>query len=317
MTEMDLPNNKPTIFAFDKNNNNRHNSNKRKTNQSIIFLLVVFGTLISSTQSHWIALHSRRAISSSLALVFKQPTRQLKTSDDKIINNNMSKEESTEISKTKILKTEERDAKWWNKEAQKYSQKPIEDMESYGKKLNWTRDYLTPESKVLEFGCGTGGTAIHHAPRVQILDATDISSEMISIAEAKAKEAGITNINFEVIGIDRLERPSESYHVILGLSILHLLPNRDDVIRKVYSWLKPNGVFISSSVCIGDFAGILRYVAPVATYLNVFPKINVFTADDLRTALKDVGFEIEKEFQPGKSKGLFIVARKKATVKET
>ena len=54
--------------------------------------------------------------------------------------------------------------KFWDKIADKYSKQPIADEASYQKKLNITQDYFKPDMKVLEFGCGTGSTAIIHSP---------------------------------------------------------------------------------------------------------------------------------------------------------
>ncbi len=76
--------------------------------------------------------------------------------------------------------------KFWDRIADKYSKKPVPDEAVYQKKLRITRDYLRPDSEVLEFGCGTGSTAIAHAPFVSRILANDISSRMIEIAERKA-----------------------------------------------------------------------------------------------------------------------------------
>ena len=56
--------------------------------------------------------------------------------------------------------------KFWDKHAEGYSKRPVDDEESYQKKLQITRDYFRPDMEVLEFGCGTGTTAISHAPYV-------------------------------------------------------------------------------------------------------------------------------------------------------
>ncbi len=78
-------------------------------------------------------------------------------------------------------------SKFWDKIAEKYSKQPIADEASYQKKLEVTRGYLQPEMEVLEFGCGTGSTALIHAPYVKHIRAIDISSKMIAIAKAKAE----------------------------------------------------------------------------------------------------------------------------------
>ena len=67
-----------------------------------------------------------------------------------------------------------------------YSRRPVADEAAYQHKLEKTREYLTPEMSVFEFGCGTGTTGIHHAPYVKSVRAIDVSKNMIDIARGKA-----------------------------------------------------------------------------------------------------------------------------------
>ena len=76
-------------------------------------------------------------------------------------------------------------SRFWDKIADRYAKKPVSDEAAYQKKLRVTRDYLRPDMDVLEFGCGTGSTAITHAPFVKHIQAIDISSRMIEIAHGK------------------------------------------------------------------------------------------------------------------------------------
>ena len=55
-------------------------------------------------------------------------------------------------------------AKFWNKVAAGYAKQPIADEAADQRKLKVTQEYLQPSMNVLEFGCGTGSTAIVHAP---------------------------------------------------------------------------------------------------------------------------------------------------------
>ena len=77
---------------------------------------------------------------------------------------------------------------FWDRIAEKYARRPVADEATYERKLAVTREYLTLESVVLELGCGTGSTAIAHAPFVKQVDATDLSPAMIGIAKRKAEE---------------------------------------------------------------------------------------------------------------------------------
>ena len=78
-------------------------------------------------------------------------------------------------------------AKFWEKIADQYSKESIADEAAYQKKLQVTQEYLKPHMEVLEFGCGTGSTAIIHAPYVKHIRAIDFSSNMIEIARRKAE----------------------------------------------------------------------------------------------------------------------------------
>ena len=81
--------------------------------------------------------------------------------------------------------------------AVKYAAQPIADEAAYQCKLAKTQEYLRPNMEVLEIGCGTGGTAIIHAPFVAHIRAVDISKEMIAISQSKAAEAGVAEAGFE------------------------------------------------------------------------------------------------------------------------
>ncbi|NER99828.1 MAG: class I SAM-dependent methyltransferase [Symploca sp. SIO1B1] len=208
-------------------------------------------------------------------------------------------------------------AKFWNKIAEGYSRQPIADEAAYQKKLQVTREYFQPSMEVLEFGCGTGSTAIAHAPYVQHIQAIDFSSNMIEIAQGKADTQNIQNITFEQASIDELRVPDRTYDAVLGLNVLHLLENKEEVIAKVYNMLQPGGLFITSTVCLGDTIAWFKLIAPIGKFLGLFPLVKVFTIKDLEKSLTDAGFAINCQWQAGdynspigKAKIVFIVAKK-------
>ena len=201
-------------------------------------------------------------------------------------------------------------ARFWDRIAAKYSRQPVADEEAYQHKLAVTREYFDPEMSVLEFGCGTGTTAISHAPYVKHIRATDISENMIDIARDKAHAAGVKNVTFECVGVEEISVVDESYDVIMGHSILHLVEDREAVIAQVRRWLKPGGVFVSSTACLGDKMAWFRLIAPIGRVLGFFPLVRVFKGEELVRAMRDAGFQIEYEWRPEKAIALFIVARK-------
>ncbi|NEP14084.1 MAG: class I SAM-dependent methyltransferase [Symploca sp. SIO2C1] len=200
--------------------------------------------------------------------------------------------------------------KFWEKIAKRYSEQPIADEAAYQKKLQVTREYFQPNMEVLEFGCGTGSTAITHAPYVKHIHAIDISSNMIKIAQGKAEAQNITNVTFEQLSIDELNVSDRTLDVVLGLSILHLLENKEEVITKVYQMLKPGGIFVTSTMCLGDNMKWFKLIAPIGKFFGLMPLVKVFTVKELEASLTNSSFAIDYQWQPSQDKAVFIVAKK-------
>ena len=202
--------------------------------------------------------------------------------------------------------------KFWDKISEKYSKQPIADEAAYQKKLAVTRDYFRSDMEVLEIGCGTGSTAILHAPHVKHIRAIDFSANMIAIAQGKVEAEQIDNVTFEQATIEDLEVPDQSLDVVLGLSILHLLRDRKGAIARVYEMLKPGGLFVTSTVCIGETMSWFKFIAPIGRRLGFLPFVEVLTVQTLADSLTQAGFELAYQWQPSKDKAVFIIAKKPA-----
>ncbi|MGD1930047.1 MAG: class I SAM-dependent methyltransferase [Leptolyngbyaceae cyanobacterium] len=200
--------------------------------------------------------------------------------------------------------------KFWDKIAEKYAKQPIADEAAYQKKLAVTRDYLRPDMEVLEIGCGTGATALLHAPYVKHIRAIDFSENMIAIAQGKAEAEHIDNVTFEQATIEDLDMPDQSRDAVLALSILHLLRDKEAAIARVYQMLKPGGIFVTSTACIGDAMGWFKLIVPIGRFLGFFPFVAVFTSQALADSLTNTGFELDYQWQPSQDKAVFIVAKK-------
>ncbi len=204
----------------------------------------------------------------------------------------------------------DRSARFWDKIAERYSKRPIADEAAYQKKLQITREYFRPDMEVLEFGCGTGSTAITHAPYVNHILAIDISSKMIDIAQGKADEKNVENVTFKRSTIAEFSGSDQSLDAVLGLSVLHLLDNKEDVISKVHRMLKPGGIFVSSTACLGDTMRFFKVIVPVGKFFGLMPLVKVFTTKELEDSMTSAGFDIDYQWQPGRGKAVFIVAKK-------
>ena len=202
--------------------------------------------------------------------------------------------------------------KFWDKTAAKYAQSPVSDQKTYERKLAETREFLQPDMRILEFGCGTGTTAVHHAPNVHHIEAVDISQNMLDIGQQKASEAGISNISFTRGTLLEVAAEAGSLDAVLGLNVLHLLPDRRETIAEAARILKPGGLFVTSTVCLtGSPLRFIRYVAPLARLIGLMPDLFIFSEAELAEELTSAGFEIERQWHHAKDGiAVFIIARK-------
>lgn len=206
-------------------------------------------------------------------------------------------------------------AKFWDGTAEKYAKQPIANQQAYEVKLDLTREYFAPESQVLEFGCGTGSTAILHAPYVKHIDAIDVSSEMIRIAKDKLAPAGVENVTFRVADMDGFQAAPESYDAVLGLNILHLLDDRMAAMREVYKALKPGAHFVTSTACLREkwLFTLIDPLFPLMHALGQWPKVYRISAKRLQKDMEEIGFRTVHYWQPDNGIGVFMVGQKPET----
>ncbi|MGJ3232364.1 MAG: class I SAM-dependent methyltransferase [Oceanicaulis sp.] len=204
------------------------------------------------------------------------------------------------------------DPNFWDRIAAKYAAEPIKDEAAYERKLALTQAAFPPQAEVLEIGCGTGSTALRHAPHVKSVLATDLSERMIEIAWSRAEEAGVANVHFEVADFDLMEVETGRYDAVLMLSVLHLLRDRRAALAKAYGALKPGGVLASSTACLGDTMAYMAPVLPVMRLVGAAPWAAVFTETRLMDEIEAAGFDIERRYRPAKAAAAFHIARKPA-----
>ncbi|PPQ45052.1 class I SAM-dependent methyltransferase [Rhodopseudomonas palustris] len=199
---------------------------------------------------------------------------------------------------------------FWDRMAERYAARPIKDVAAYEAMLADAAGRLSPSDRVLEIGCGTGGTAIRLAPGVAQWTATDLSPEMVRIASAKPAPP---NLSFVVADAD-LSTGEPPYDAVCAFLILHLVDDIRTTLSAIRDWLKPGGLLLSKTYCIGDMNPALRWgVIPVLQRIGWVPPIKSLMSQQLRAAIAEAGFEIEASRTFGSnSHAHYIVARKPA-----
>ena len=200
-------------------------------------------------------------------------------------------------------------AAFWDKAAKKYAASPIKDMTAYEDTLTRTRSFLHAGDHVLEVGCGTGSTAIKLAPFVRRYTGTDISGEMLAIAEDKIAQDGPHNLNFVQSEITK-PLADAPFDAICAFSILHLVDDLDQTLLQLQSQVKSGGYVISKTACLSDMNFLIKPMIKLMQAIGKAPHVLIFDADGLENAFKNAGFEIVETGYFGKNTSTrFVVAR--------
>ncbi|HFS82630.1 MAG TPA: class I SAM-dependent methyltransferase, partial [Epsilonproteobacteria bacterium] len=105
------------------------------------------------------------------------------------------------------------------------------------------------EAEVLDLSTGTGHIAIEIAgqfPKVMI-DAVDLSEEMLAAAKSKSEEAGIDTITYHCQDVENLQLGDKRYDLITCGYGIFFYPNMDATFQKIFNRLSEGGQFIFST----------------------------------------------------------------------
>ena len=184
------------------------------------------------------------------------------------------------------------DAAFWNKLAEFYAAKPVDDPAAFDRKVAITRERIRPGDTVLNVGCGTGSLSLRLADTGATLHGVDISSEMVRIARAKVAAAGVDNIQFHVSRFEDFDAfGPASVDVLMAYSLVHLVDDIPGTLRQMHDLVRPGGVFISSTVVLGDGWMPYRPLLRVMYWLGRAPRVvQVVRRQDLLNAMAAAGF---------------------------
>nr|XP_027230993.1 phosphoethanolamine N-methyltransferase 3-like isoform X1 [Penaeus vannamei] len=114
---------------------------------------------------------------------------------------------------------------------------------------------LRPGQRVLDVGCGSGGSAFFMSRLYGVhVHGVDISSNMIDLAvqrQTHLRRAQRKRLQFEMRDILDADYGDCSFDVIYSRnSVLHIT-NKEELFAKLYRWLKPSGTLFVTDYCLG------------------------------------------------------------------
>ena len=203
------------------------------------------------------------------------------------------------------------DPAFWDRLAESYYEKPVEDQAAWKRKQAITLDLLEPDHEVLDIGCGTGSLALILAPHARQVHALDISPEMLRIGRSRAEEGGVENVTFHQGALSDLAGiENGSLDMVCAYSILHLVEDPAAHLARIHELLTPGGWLVTSTICLG---GRLPYaiVLPVMRWIGKAPYVNRIREADFLDMVRGAGFiDLKTPDVGAKNTICFAVARK-------
>lgn len=173
--------------------------------------------------------------------------------------------------------------------------------------------YLKPPDRVLEFACGTGLITLRLAPHVSHIRGIDISPKMAAIAREKVLAQAVPNV--EITNTDLFDPCLEpgSFDAVAAFNVLCYLPDLPAALARIRELLKPGGLFLSATDCLGSRPTRAGFQKFVKSHTGKMPYVAFFTQRGLERRIAQSGFAVlERENLFPAPPNLFVAARAKS-----
>jgi SAM-dependent methyltransferase len=150
---------------------------------------------------------------------------------------------------------------------------------------------LRPGETVLDLGSGGGIDVLLSARRVGPTGKAygiDMTDEMLELARANQRKAGVDNAEFLKGEIERLPLPDASVDVIISNCVINLSADKRTVLAEAFRVLKPGGRFAVSDVVV---RGTLPPAVRQSMELWAGCVAGALEEDEFRRLLAEQGFE--------------------------
>jgi SAM-dependent methyltransferase len=105
----------------------------------------------------------------------------------------------------------------------------------------------TPQTTVLEYGCGTGLLGLELAPHVARITLADSSEGMLEVVRRKLAGGAAPNATALRLDLERDPLSTDRYDLVCSLLTLHHVHGLEQVLRQLRAALTPGG-----TLCVAD-----------------------------------------------------------------
>lgn len=150
---------------------------------------------------------------------------------------------------------------------------------------------LKPEHKVLDAGCGVGGTAVYFAKNIGCsVHGITLSKKQVATATGFAKQLGLQDkLTFSEMDYTKMSFPDNSFDAVVAIESMQTATDKTDFIKEVSRVLKPGGRLIIADVFKSYDYNIDEFPV-MGTMINGWAMSDVVTSDQFRTLCLEHGF---------------------------
>jgi len=146
---------------------------------------------------------------------------------------------------------------------------------------------IKPGCKVLDVGCGIGGSCFHFSKNFQTkVCGFDLSENMIEIARNRNREYKFPDVEFVVADALKVDFEANSFDIIYSRDTILHIPEKDYLFKQLHKWLKPGGQLLITDYGCDNYDKLSEdfksYIAERGYTL--------YTVDDYAQKLRDAGF---------------------------
>jgi arsenite methyltransferase len=156
---------------------------------------------------------------------------------------------------------------------------------------------------VLDLGSGGGLDVLLSARRVGATGKAyglDMTEEMLELARANQRQAGVTNVEFLQGQLEEIPLPESAVDVVLSNCVVNLAADKDQVLREAFRVLRPGG-----RLAIADIVTQGEIPAPLRRQIELWSGClaGALEVEDYRRRLAAAGFaevdvEITRVYEP-------------------
>ncbi|MGB2705439.1 MAG: class I SAM-dependent methyltransferase [Candidatus Omnitrophota bacterium] len=188
--------------------------------------------------------------------------------------------------------------------------------------------YNVTDGRFLVIASGSGREAFGIAEKCPDVTAIDVSEGLIRFSRERAERENVKNTDFRCVSMHEFKPEKKFDYIFFSGRSYGYIPTRRrriEFLKKLKTWMNPEGKFLLSFVMQGPLRGKRRYFYPIYKALAYLAFGNreiekgdimmgeewhhVHTSDEeITSEVKQAGFEIEKF---GKEKGTYLFLKPK------